>query len=166
MPPIAPTRRGLVRSSLRRRGGILLEVVLAMVLFFSAGAVILAGLGSAIRGMEQLRLDAQAADLAITLMSRLQIGDLELTDAGPSDFEPIEGPQQELDGWTWQVITSQMQDTIDAGGPTGKLVQVIVRNEPKGYSYRLSQWLATDESGQVLTAASQPAQPKAEEAQP
>ncbi len=146
-----------------RRGGILLEVVLAMVLFFSAGAVILAGLGSAVRGMEQLRLDAQAADLAVTLLSRLQIGNLELTDAGPTEFEPIEGPEQELEGWTWQVITTEMQDTIDAGAPTGKLVQVIVKNEQKGYSYRLSQWLATDESGQVVTAATQPAASASEE---
>lgn len=163
---MAPRRWSLGCPSRLRRGGILLEVVLAMVLFFSAGAVILAGLGSAVRGLEQLRLDAQAADLAVTLMSRLQIGDLELTDAGPSEFEPIEGPQQELEGWTWQVITSEMQDTIDTGGPTGKLVQVIVRNESKGYSYRVSQWIATDESGQPVSAATQPAPSQAEEVQP
>src|SRR5204863_6368831 len=75
---------------------VLLEVVLALVLFATAAAIIGAGLSTSIQSVERLRLNAHAANLAVSVLSELQMGTKGFGKRGPQQFEaPFEG-------WTWE----------------------------------------------------------------
>jgi hypothetical protein len=65
---------------------VLLEVVIALALFFGAAVVVLVGLHSSVVAARKLRLEARGADLAVTLLSELQMGQLAVEDAGPDAY--------------------------------------------------------------------------------
>ncbi|HTD88365.1 MAG TPA: hypothetical protein VK850_17460 [Candidatus Binatia bacterium] len=114
-------------------GVILLEVVLALVLITSAAAVIGAGLSASIDSVERLKLNAHAADLAVSVMSELQIGSKVLSDDGPETFEaPFEG-------WTWQAQTEVSTDQKVRDTGRTKRVEVIIRHEDPPVVHRLCQ---------------------------
>jgi len=113
-----------------RAGVVLLEVVLAIVLFFGGALVILCGLQASLRTAERVRLEAEAADLAVSLLSEVQMGFVELTDDGPNDYE-----DEELVGWTWEIVASPVDETPEA--PPLLRVELIVRYEPAQYAFRL-----------------------------
>src|SRR5687767_5719919 len=52
-------------------GAVLLEVLLALALFCGAAGVIMGSLTSSVRAVDRLRLEAQAADLAVTTLSEI-----------------------------------------------------------------------------------------------
>jgi len=124
------------------RGAVLLEVVLALALFVSGALVVLAGLNSALRTARRVQFEARAADLAVTLLSEIQIGVATLENAGPTAYE-----EPELAGWSWQVATADEEQLTD--GPPFKRVQVVIRS-PDGFSCRLAQTVEYDQAtGQV-----------------
>jgi len=68
----------------RRSGVVLLEVVLALSIFFCASLALLAATNIALRTARRVQLEAQAADLAISLLSEIQMGhDVTPWRAGP-----------------------------------------------------------------------------------
>ena len=112
---------------------VLLEVVLALVLIAGAAAVIGAGLSASIDRVERLRLSAHAADLAVSIMSELQIGSKAISEDGPEAFEaPFEG-------WTWEVQTEVSTDQKVRDTGRTKKVEVIVRHEDPPVVHRLGQ---------------------------
>jgi len=111
----------------------LLEVVLALALFFGIAVPLLGGLSACVSAVRQSRLDARAADLAVTLLSEMQIGLVPVVDGGPTPFEE---PDQD---WTWQVVTAPVDVVVE--GASLVRVEVVVRRPDDGYAYRLYHML-------------------------
>jgi hypothetical protein len=110
---------------------VLLEIVFSLTLFVAAGATVIGGLNWSNRSVGAMRVGAHAADLAVSVLSRIQAGEIELKDDGPN---PAEYPHED---WTWQVVTSEV-DVLE-GMPEMVEVQVIVTNAEKPFTYRLVQ---------------------------
>ena len=119
----------VVRSS-ARRGAILLEVIFAIVLFASAAAAVIGALNSCMQATGNIRLDAQSADLAVTLLSEIQMGLLPAVSDGP---KPFDDPDR-LD-WTWEIATQQAEMPTTDLTPMVS-VEVIITHV-SGYTYRL-----------------------------
>jgi len=115
-----------------KRGAVLLEVILALVLFTAAAAIIGAGLNASLGGLERLRLNTHAANIAVSVLSELQLGIKSLTVSGP---QPYEAP---LEGWTWEAVATPLQAEW-AGPGQLKAVEIIVRHDEPPSVYRLSQ---------------------------
>jgi type II secretory pathway pseudopilin PulG len=135
-----------VRNS-ARAGSVLLEVVLAIVLFAAAAAVIGMGLKASIDGAQRLRLGTHAGNLAVTVISELQMGLRSLADTGPEAFGPP------FEGWVWEVEALPWgQGQAESSRVTATLmrVEVTVRYEPEGFVHRLAQVIdvATARSGE------------------
>jgi type II secretory pathway pseudopilin PulG len=131
-----------------RAGSVLLEVVLAIVLFAAAAAVIGMGLKASIDGAQRLRLSTHAGNLAVTVISELQMGLRSLADTGPEAFGPP------FEGWVWEVAAlpwgqGQAERTLSTSPATLMQVEVTVRYEPEGFVHRLAQVIdvATARSG-------------------
>ena len=135
----------------------LLEVVLAIVLFAAAAAVVGMGLKAAIDGAQRLRLSTHAGNLAVTVVSELQMGLRSLADAGPEAFGPP------FEGWVWEVEAlpsgqSQAESTPLTRAGTLMRVEVTVRYEPEGFVHRLAQVIdvAAAHSGDSALSGSRP----------
>ncbi len=141
-----PGTRSVARS---RRGAVLLEVILALALFVFAAAVVSNSLHSAVERTARLHLQTHALDLAVSVLSEIQMGVLPLTPAGP---EPFEAP---FEPWTWQVEVSPYSfDTEDASGL--QLVSVVVRNEGENAVQRLTQLVAPLPAAEGVDATGDP----------
>jgi len=104
-----------------------------MAIFFAAAMVILAGLGSSVRGVQRVQIEAQAQDLAVSLLSEVQMGLVPLTSDGPTDYEA-----PELAGWSRQIdVEPYTEPQPGSELPEFHRVEVIVRHE-SGRSARLS----------------------------
>ncbi len=124
------------RARAGRRAAVLLEVLLAMMLFVLSAGVILGAVQASINSVRRIRLQARAANLAVTLLSEIQMGLAERKDEGPTAYE------EPLQDWTWQVITEDLTEPADA--PPLLRVSVIVENPGEGFSYRLVQLFPDD----------------------
>ncbi len=122
------------RAAHARRGAVLLEVVLAMVIFAGASAVLLSGLSAANAAAQRVERRGTGADLAVTVMSEVQIGLIDRTDAGPEHFEEGLGP---ID-WTWQLSIAPAGDENTTGLDR---VRVVVRDGSGRIAGRLTRWL-------------------------
>ena len=117
---------------------ILLEVVLATGLFAMTALIVLAGVHSCFRSLEKMRLESKASDLAVSKVSEVQIGIVPPEDDGPNEYEEDEN----LAGWTWEIITIDAENEMEMDAPQLLQVQVIVTNVPSGYKYSM-QFLTT-----------------------
>ncbi len=119
------------RPFLPHRAGVaLLEVVLALSLFFGVAMVILAGLSACVRSASDIRLEAQAADLAVTLLSEIQLGAVEIEDAGPMAYE-----DEALEDWSWQLVVTPVVTTLAELDVTR--LEIVITNTPHDYTHRL-----------------------------
>src|SRR5688572_20199749 len=123
----------------RKRASVLLEVVLAVVLFAAAAAVIGAGLKASMDSSERLRLSTHAGNLAITVASELQMGVRSLADTGPEAFGPP------FEGWVWEIVPVPWNETEGAANNLVQ-VEVLVRHEPTGFAHRFAQVMQLDAS--------------------
>ncbi len=112
-------------------GAVLLEVVLALTLFVSGAAVIGAGLNQCLNAAYRLRTRTEAADLAVTLISEIQMGKIAPVTIGATAYD-----DEQLADWTWKMTAEQMDDVPDL-----LLVTVTVTHEPSGVFYRLTEWM-------------------------
>jgi len=122
-------------------GVVLLEVVLALSLFFAAALVILAAVNSSLRTAQRVQMEAQASDLAVTLLSEVQMGLVPLTNDGPNEYE-----EEALVGWTWEIVVTPEDEQPDPMIAPLLAVEVIIRNDFAGLDFRLVQ-LMIDEFG-------------------
>ena len=121
-----------MKAAKRCDGTVLLEVILALVLFAAAAAVIGAGLSASIDRVERLKLNAHAADLAVSVLSELQMGSKLISEDGPESFEaPFEG-------WTWEAQAEVTDQKVRDTGRTKK-IEVIIRHDDPEVVHRLCQ---------------------------
>jgi len=133
---------------------VLLEVVIALSFFFGAAVVVLIGLHSSIIAARNLRLEARGADLAVSLLSELQMGQLAIEDAGPDAYDSQE--DESLADWTWQVVTTDLaEDDIQLQtAQTMKRVEIIITNTRQGFTYNLVHLFPSE--GGTAGAAEEP----------
>ena|SRR2546428_4038715 len=141
-----------------QRGAVLLEVILALVLFVAAATVISAGINASLASVERMRLNTHAANLAVSVLSELQIGAKNLAVTGAQPFAPP------FDGWTWEVLASPL-DAQSAGFtastrlPSAERslgltkVEVIIRHDDPAMTYRLAQVLSLKNTESRETAS-------------
>jgi type II secretory pathway pseudopilin PulG len=144
----APQHRGWPRSlgkagaaarhGRHGRGAVLLEVVLALTVFFIGAAIITGGLISSARALNNARQSAQAADLAISKLSEVQMGMVEPTDQGPTAYED----DDKLEGWTWQIVATPIQD--ETGLATLASVEITVRHDESATQARLVELMPVE----------------------
>jgi hypothetical protein len=133
----------------------LLEVVLALAMFVGFAFAILSGLSVCIRSAGALRQEAQAADLAVTTLSEIQMGLVSPADAGPTAFDPP------ADDWTWQIALVPGMPTGIEGADLSQ-VEIVIRNTGTGYAYRLYEMVPVATAEPTATAAASASAPAAE----
>jgi hypothetical protein len=108
--------------------------------------VILGGLNTCMRAVRQVRLEATAADLAVTLLSEIELGVVPATDSGPKVYE------EPLQDWTWEVVEMPVEGSLATMEVSR--VEIIIRNTVEGYSHRLYHLLPAVAAGGDSTTAS------------
>jgi hypothetical protein len=122
-----------LKISRNNRGAVLLEVVLALLLFVATVAVVSSAMNASVSSLERQRFGVQAANLAATVHAELDLG-LRTTDAlGP---EPFEMPFQD---WTWQLIPTGSEDRTTGEASGLSATEVVIRNTNSPGAYRLAQ---------------------------
>ena len=132
----------------------LLEVLLALVLFVAAAAIITASMNASMEGLERLKLNTHAGNLAASVLAELQLG-IRVADANGEQM--FEKPFEE---WTWELTrTSAETESGEASGLTQ--IEVIIRRKNPDLVYRLAQLLKLEPAKQSepLTTASSAVNP-------
>jgi hypothetical protein len=114
------------------RAAVLVEVVLALLLFVGAVAVVASALNASMDSVQRQKFSMHAANLAASVHAELDMG-LRSTEAlGPEVFaEPFQD-------WTWQLAQTESQsETGEASGLTS--VEVVIRNTTTPAVYRVAQ---------------------------
>jgi len=122
------------------RGAVLLEVVLALTVFVAMAMAVLGGLAMAVRSARHLQLETRAANLAVTLLSEMELGLVPVEDAGPETYE-----DEALEDWTWEVTVQPVTSELPELEMT--TVEVIIRHTTAGYTYRAYR-LMTETAGE------------------
>ncbi len=114
----------------------LLEVVLALVLLAAAAAIVGAGMGTSADAVERQRLNIHAANLAVSVLSELQLG-LRVPGQGPENFEaPFEH-------WSWEIELAPLESELGQGTKLSR-AEVVVRHDDPAMVHRLAQVIRTD----------------------
>jgi type II secretory pathway pseudopilin PulG len=121
-----------------QRASVLLEVVLALALFIGAATVISAGIGASVDAVHRVRLQTHAANLAISVMSELQIGARPLAPVGPENFE---APFKD---WLYRVNLTAGEESSTETGST-RAVEVIVWHTQENIVHRITQLFRASE---------------------
>lgn len=119
-------------SGRARAGAVLLEVILGLVLFVAAAAVLGVALTASIEGVDRQRRQLHGLDLAVSTLSQVQLG---LRGASGADAEPYKPP---FEAWSSQLV---MKSIEPEGGEASGLVQVevVIRHRDFGVVQRLAQ---------------------------
>ena len=119
----------------RTEGAVLLEVILALVLFVAAATIIGGALNSSTTGVERLRRSVHAANLASSVLAEIQMGARSMAEAGPEPFAPP------FESWMWQVQASPVEETTAESTDSAGLLQVhvVVRDTDSEFVHRLIQ---------------------------
>jgi len=128
---VAPTANSL-QPTAGCRGAALLEVVLAITLFFLCVGVVVGALDQAVRGAKALRRETQASDLAISKLAELQ--SLPHSPAGES-----ETTYDDLDGWSYEVVVDKLELTSSVVPPIDRVTVTIRHRDMPNFAYSLSQ---------------------------
>ncbi len=122
-----------MRISRNNRGAVLLEVVLALLLFVATVAVVSGALNASMNSIERQRFGVHAANLAATVHAELDLGLRSTENVGPEPFtEPFEG-------WTWQLVPGAVEDPVSGEANGLTRVEVVIRNTNSTAVYRLAQ---------------------------
>ena len=116
-------------------GAVLMEVVFSVLLFAAAGAVIAGAMSASMSTLDRVRAGAYAENLAISILSQVQMGVVPATAAGPEVFEPP------FDNWTWELAVEPVaQPAFEEAKPLLR-VEVVVRQLDGVTVRRLVHWL-------------------------
>ena len=124
-------------------GAVLFEVVLALVLFSFAAIIIGNSFSSSLRSVDRMRNDLDAANLAISTLSEIELGIKPLETSPPTEFE------EPFEKWTWQIETTKPNEDLDMGGGL-TLVEVIIINEDLGRETRIARMIRSPAEIQFL----------------
>ena len=137
----------------RKSGAILLEVILALTLFVGAAAVISGALNASVDSVEKLRLNTHAVNLAVTVLSEIQLGVRPLEFTGP---EPFEAP---FDHWFWELMVSNVEEPTSASTTEDSSnfihLEIIVRHDTSLVEYRLTEILCVEKSSTSTNTVSE-----------
>ena len=127
-------------------GAVLLEVVLALVLFAATAAIVGAGMHAAIDSVERQKLNTHALNLAVSVLSEIQMGFRTVESVGPESFN------SPFDHWTWQII---LTPTENEAGELSDLtrVEVVIRHDDPVVVQRLAQVLKLEQTTQTAMNA-------------
>ena len=81
--------------------------------------------------VERQRLSAHAADLAITVLSEIQLGLREAVGGAAQDFDPP------FENWTWELEQEAVEADIGEASSLAR-VEVIIRHKQTPLVYRLA----------------------------
>jgi len=79
----------------------------------------------------------------VTLLSRIQIGQVEAVSDGPYAYPdaPRDEWEEQLVDWTWQVVASDPEE-LHPDAPRMRSVEVIITHVPSGQTCRLTERVA------------------------
>ena len=138
-------------------GALLLEVILALGLLVAAGSVVVGGLSTSAISARSLALEAHAANLAVTLSSRMAVG---LVPVGSSDAQKFEDPfadftwEASVDSRTLGLSTSESVGSESTRDASVKRVHIVIRHPETGVLRRLTHWLPVANVGGDLAGPS------------
>jgi type II secretory pathway pseudopilin PulG len=133
------------RTHRRNAGSVLLEVILALALFVGAATIISSGINASMRSVERLRLQNHAVNLAISVLSEMQMRARPVAAIGPEVFAP---PFQD---WTLKVEVAQSEESIE--GPEAlRPVEIIVKHTQENVVQRLTQLFPVSQLSEAETA--------------
>jgi hypothetical protein len=139
-------RNQRLKPSPGKDASVLLEVVLALALFLGAATVITAGINSSIQSVERLRLGTHAMNLAISVMSEMQMHVRPIAPMGPEAFPPP------FEKWKYQILVSQAQDS-PLEGEALQNVEVVISHTEENTVQRLSQLFRSGDIAASVTNA-------------
>ncbi len=115
-----------------RRAAVLLEVLVASSIFTATALVVVGSLSTGLRTAAALAAEAQAENLAVSLLAEIELGIVSPLDVGP---EAMAEPHAD---WTWEIRTAP----VEAAPELVALwrVEAIVRNERLGLVRRIVTW--------------------------
>ena len=125
-------------------GAVLFEVVLALVLFSFAAIIIGNSFSSSLRSVDRMRNDLDAANLAISTLSEIELGIKPLEASPPTEFE------EPFEKWTWQIEATKPNEDLDTGGGL-TLIEVIVVNEELGRETRIARMIRAPAETEITT---------------
>ena len=135
----------------------LLEVLLALVLFAAAAAVVTTAFNSSLASLERQKLGSQALNLAASVVAEVQLG---IRPANSDSARPLEPP---FEDWTWETALTPTETV--GGGLTGLTrLEVVIRHQKSATVQRLAQVVNLNLSASTNSPASpvspgSPAQP-------
>ena len=127
-----------------KAGAVLFEVVLALVLFSFAAIIIGNSFSSSLRSVDRMRNDLDAANLAISTLSEIELGIKPLETSPPTEFE------EPFEKWTWQIEATKPNEDLDIGGGL-TLIEVIVINEELGRETRIAKIIRAPAETEITT---------------
>ncbi|MSU36698.1 MAG: hypothetical protein EXS36_16695 [Pedosphaera sp.] len=110
----------------------LLEVILALVLFVAAAAVVTSGLNSALHSLDRQRAHLDMVNLASSILAEIQLGIRSLEVGSAQELPP---PWEQFT--VELAITATRTELAEAGGLTH--VEAIIRHSESTVVHRLSQ---------------------------
>jgi type II secretory pathway pseudopilin PulG len=115
-------------------GVVLLEVILALVLFVAAAAILTATMNTSMASVERQKLSLRAENLASSVLAEIQLGARPVESASAIVFEPP------FDDWSGEIAVTP---TETEGGSASQLslVEVVVRHKGTPTVQRQSQLL-------------------------
>lgn len=142
-------RCGRAPGQRQRRGAVLLEVILALVLFVAAAAVVTSAVNASMDSVERQRLTTHAVNLAASVLAELRMGARSMAIVGPEEFE---APFQ---GWSWQLELTPME--LETGGvaPLTR-VEVVIRHLDPPLVYRLAEMIRPAKAAEAAAPVSAP----------
>ena len=124
-----------------RQGAVLLEVLLALVLFVGAAAIITASMNASMEGLDRLKLNTHAGNLSASVLAELQLGIRVADTSGEQSFE------KPFEEWTWELARAAAEtESGEASGLTQ--VEVIIRRKNPDLVYRQAQLLKLEPAKQ------------------
>lgn len=127
--PLKGSKRERLSTS---RGSVLLEVILALVLFVAAAAVVTSAVNASMDSVDRQRLTTHAVNLASSVLAELRIGARSAAIAGPEEFEaPFEG-------WSWELVLQPLESDTSGSIPLTQ-VEVVIRHLDPPLVYRLAE---------------------------
>jgi type II secretory pathway pseudopilin PulG len=132
-----PSKSSTPKGKNREGASVLLEVVLALALFIGAATVISGGISASVEAVNRVRLQTHAVNLAISVMSELQIGARPLVAVGPENFE---APFKD---WLYRVNLTAGESATENGST--RAVEVIVWHTQENIVHRITQLFRASE---------------------
>ncbi len=120
------------------RGAVLLEVLLALMLFAVTAAIITSSMNASMDGLERLKLNTHAANLAATTFAELELG---LRAADASGEQAMEKP---FDAWTCELVRLGAENESGEASDLTQ-IEVILRHKDSELVHRQMQWLKLTE---------------------